>query len=60
MNAASIPLIKRSIRLIRQEDCLRAARRALKAGTSAEVRRIISRFEQMISEQVVFQPAEIN
>jgi phosphotransferase system enzyme I (PtsI) len=60
MNAASIPLIKRSIRLIRQEDCLRAARRALKAGTSAEVRRIISRFEQMISEQVVFQPAEIH
>ncbi|MDT8395072.1 MAG: phosphoenolpyruvate--protein phosphotransferase [bacterium] len=59
MNAASIPLIKRSIRLVRHEDCLRAARRALKAGTSAEVRRIMSRLEQMISEQVMFKSSEI-
>jgi phosphotransferase system enzyme I (PtsP) len=56
MNASSIPLIKRSIRLIRYEDCLRAARRALKAGTSADVRRIMSRFEKMIQAEVVFQP----
>ncbi len=58
MNASSIPLIKRSIRLIRHEDCLRAARRALKAGTSADVRRIMSRFEKMIQAEVVFQPTE--
>jgi phosphoenolpyruvate-protein kinase (PTS system EI component) len=58
MNAASIPLIKRSIRLVKQVDCHRAARRALKAGTSADVRRIMSRLEQMISEQVLFQPSE--
>ena len=58
MNASSIPLIKRSIRLIRHEDCLRAARRALKAGTSADVRRILSRFEKMIRAEVVFKPTE--
>ena len=60
MNASSIPLIKRSIRLIRREDCLRAARRALKAGTSADVRRIMSRFEKMIQTEVVFQPKELH
>lgn len=60
MNASSIPLIKRSIRLIRHEDCLRAARRALKAGSSAEVRRIMSRFEKMIQTEVVFQPTELH
>ena len=60
MNASSIPLIKRSIRLIRHEDCLRAARRALKAGTSSEVRRIMSRFEKMIQTEVVFQPTELH
>lgn len=58
MNASSIPLIKRSIRLIRQADCARAARRALKAGTSADVRRIMSRFEKMIQTEVVFHPKE--
>jgi phosphoenolpyruvate-protein phosphotransferase len=58
MNAASIPLIKRSVRLVRQEDCRRAARRALKAGTSAEVHRIMSRLEQMISERVLFKSSE--
>lgn len=58
MNASSIPLIKRSIRLIRHADCQRAARRALKTGTSADVRRIMSRFEKMIQTEVVFQPAE--
>jgi phosphotransferase system enzyme I (PtsI) len=58
MNASSIPLIKRSIRLIRHADCQRAARRALKAGTSAEVRRIMSRFEKMIQAQVVYHPRE--
>ncbi|UCF89311.1 MAG: phosphoenolpyruvate--protein phosphotransferase [bacterium] len=60
MNASSIPLIKRSIRLIRHEDCLRAARRALKAGTSADVRRIMSRFERMIQTEVVFKPTELH
>jgi len=60
MNASSIPLIKRSIRLIRHADCQRAARRALKAGTSAEVRRIMSRFDKMIQAEVVFQPTEIH
>lgn len=60
MNASSIPLIKRSIRLIRHADCLRAARRALKAGTSADVKRIMSRFERMIQAEVVFQPTELN
>jgi phosphotransferase system enzyme I (PtsI) len=60
MNASSIPLIKRSIRLIRHQDCLRAARRALKAGSSAEVRRIMSRFEKMIQTEVVFQPTELH
>jgi phosphoenolpyruvate-protein kinase (PTS system EI component) len=59
MNVSSIPLIKRSIRLIRHEDCLRAARRALKAGTSADVRRIMSRFEKMIQTEVVFKPTKI-
>lgn len=58
MNASSLPLIKRSIRLIRHEDCLRAARRALKASTSAEVKRIMSRFEKMIQAEVVFHPEE--
>jgi phosphotransferase system enzyme I (PtsI) len=60
MNASSIPLIKRTIRLTRREDCLRAARRALKAGTSADVRRILSRFEKMIQAEVVFQPTELH
>jgi len=60
MNASSIPLIKRSIRLIRHADCQRAARRALKAGTSAEVRRIMSRFDKMIQAEVVFQPTELH
>lgn len=60
MNTSSIPLIKRSIRLIRHADCQRAARRALKAGTSAEVRRIMSRFEKMIQTEVVFQPKELH
>jgi phosphotransferase system enzyme I (PtsI) len=60
MNASSIPLIKRSIRLVRHVDCARAARRALKAGTSADVRRIMSRFEKMIQTEVVFQPTEIH
>ena len=60
MNASSLPLIKRSIRLIRHADCLRAARRALKAGTSADVRRIMSRFEKMIQAEVVFQPTELH
>ena len=60
MNAASIPIIKRSVRLVRQEDCHRAARRALKAGTSADVRRIMSRLEQMISERVLFKSSELN
>jgi phosphotransferase system enzyme I (PtsI) len=60
MNASSIPLIKRSIRLIRHEDCVRAARRALKTGTSADVRRIMSRFEKMIQAEVVFQPKELH
>lgn len=60
MNASSIPLIKRSIRLIRHADCLRAARRALKAGTSADVRRIMSRFEKMIQAEVVFHPKELH
>ena len=60
MNASSIPLIKRSIRLIRHEDCLRAARRALKAGTSSDVRRIMSRFEKMIRTEVVFKPTELH
>jgi len=60
MNSSSIPIIKRSIRLIRHEDCLRAARRALKAGTSADVRRIMSRFEKMIQAEVVFKPTEIH
>ncbi len=60
MNTSSIPLIKRSIRLIRHDDCLRAARRALKASTSAEVRRIMSRFEKMIQTEVVFHPAEVH
>ncbi len=60
MNASSIPLIKRSIRLIRHADCLRAARRALKAGTSADVRRVMSRFDKMIQAEVVFQPTELH
>jgi len=60
MNASSIPLIKRSIRLIRREDCLRAARRALKAGSSTDVRRIMSRFDKMIRAEVVFQPTELH
>jgi phosphotransferase system enzyme I (PtsP) len=60
MNAASIPLIKRSVRLVRKEDCHRAARRALKAGTSADVRRIMSRLEQMISERVMFKSSELS
>ncbi|UCF31946.1 MAG: phosphoenolpyruvate--protein phosphotransferase [bacterium] len=58
MNASAIPLVKRSVRLIKMEDCQRAARRALKAGTSAEVRRILSRFEQMVSSQVIYTPRE--
>jgi phosphotransferase system enzyme I (PtsI) len=58
MNAASIPFVRRSLRLIKYEDCLRAARRALKAKTSAEVRRILSRFEQMIATKVYFTPKE--
>jgi phosphotransferase system enzyme I (PtsP) len=58
MNSASIPVIKRSIRLLRREDCLRAARRALKADSSAEVRRIMSRFEQIIETEVLFHPSE--
>lgn len=58
MNASSIPLVKRSVRLVKMADCQRAARRALKAGTSAEVRRILSRFEQMIASQVVYSPKE--
>ncbi|GBE14121.1 phosphoenolpyruvate-protein phosphotransferase [bacterium BMS3Abin14] len=58
MNAAAIPLVKRSIRLIKHQDCVRAARRALKVGTSSEVRRILSRFETMIKTQVYFSPSE--
>jgi phosphotransferase system enzyme I (PtsP) len=58
MNAASIPFVKRSLRLIKYEDCHRAARRALKANTSAEVRRILSRFEKMINTKVYFSPKE--
>jgi phosphoenolpyruvate-protein phosphotransferase len=60
MNSASIPLIKRSIRSIRREDCMRAARRALKADTSSEVRRIMSRFEQIIQTEVMFHPTELH
>ena len=58
MNAAAIPLVKRSIRLIKYQDCQRAARRAIKASTSSEVRRILSRFETMIKTQVYFSPRE--
>jgi len=58
MNSASIPLIKRSIRLLRKEDCQRAAHRALRAGSSAEVKRIMSRFEKVIQSQVLFHPEE--
>lgn len=58
MNAASIPFVKRALRLIKYEDCHRAARRALKAKTSADVRRILSRFEQMIATKVYFTPKE--
>ena len=58
MNAASIPLVKRSVRLLKLEDCQRAARRALRAGTSAEVRRILSRFEKMMATQVYYSPQE--
>lgn len=60
MNSASIPIIKRSIRLLHRDDCLRAARRALRAGSSAEVRRILSRFEQIIETEVIFHPAELH
>jgi len=60
MNSASIPIIKRSIRLIRKEDCLKAAHRALKADSSTEVRRILSRFEQVIETEVIFNPAELH
>ncbi len=58
MNSASIPMIKRTIRLIRKEDCQRAAYRALRADSSAEVRRIMSRFEKIIQSQVLFHPEE--
>jgi len=58
MNSASIPMIKRTIRLIRKEDCQRAAQRALRADSSAEVRRIMSRFEKIIQSQVLFHPEE--
>lgn len=58
MNASSIPFVKRSLRLIKYEDCQRAARRALKANTSEEVRRILSRFEQMITAKVYFKPKD--
>jgi len=58
MNSASIPLIKRSIRLLRKEDCQRAAHHALRAGSSAEVKRIMSRFEKVIQSQVLFHPEQ--
>jgi phosphotransferase system enzyme I (PtsI) len=60
MNSASIPIIKRSIRLLHRDDCLRAAHRALRVGSSAEVRRILSRFEQLIETEVIFHPAELH
>ena len=60
MNAASIPLIKRSVRLVRKEDCVRAAYRALRAGSSAEVRRILSHFVKVIETEVLFHPEEIH
>ncbi|MFV1956558.1 MAG: phosphoenolpyruvate--protein phosphotransferase [bacterium] len=56
MNAAAIPLVKRAVRLIKQEDALRAARRALKAGTTAEVRRILTRFEHLITTEILYSP----
>jgi phosphotransferase system enzyme I (PtsP) len=58
MNASSIPVIRRSVRLLRREDCVKAARRAIRAGTAVEVRRILSRFEQMLSSEVLFHPSE--
>jgi phosphoenolpyruvate-protein phosphotransferase len=58
MNSASIPLIKRSIRLLDREDCISAARRALDADSSSEVRRIIAGFEQIIETKVLFHPSE--
>lgn len=58
MNAASIPLVKRAIRLIKHEDAVRAARRALKAGTADEVRRILQRFEHLITSEILYTPQE--
>ncbi len=58
MNAASIPLVKRAIRLIKHEDSVRAARRALKAGTADEVRRILQRFEHLITLEILYTPQE--
>ena len=60
MNASSIPVIRKSVRLLKKEDCQRAARRALKASTSAEVRRILARFEQMLSSKVIFHSSELH
>jgi phosphotransferase system enzyme I (PtsI) len=60
MNASSIPIIRKSVRLLKKEDCQRAARRALKAGTSAEVKRILSRFEKMLSSEVIFHSSELH
>ena len=58
MNAAAIPLVKRAVRLIKQEDSTRAARRALKVGTTAEVRRILTRFEHLITTEILYSPQE--
>jgi phosphotransferase system, enzyme I, PtsP len=44
MNPASIPLVRRAVRALSREEAARAARKALKAGTVADVQKLLAKF----------------